>query len=56
MHHSTLHRAIVRLQRCLSVAALALTLATVVSPPSSSEPEPPKQSQGQRAPRVNWNS
>jgi hypothetical protein len=56
MHRSTLHRAIVRLQRCLSAVALALTLATVVSPQSPPESEPPTQSQGQRAPRVNWNS
>jgi hypothetical protein len=55
MQRSTLHRAIARLGRCLSAAALALTLATVALPSALPAPPPPK-GDPRYVPQVNWNS
>lgn len=55
MHRPTLRRTIARLGRCLSAAALALTLATVVLP-STTLPVPPPPIDQRFTPQVNWNS
>jgi hypothetical protein len=55
MHRPMLRRTIARLSRCLSAAALALTLATVVLP-SATPPVPPPASDHRYIPQVNWNS
>ncbi|HEU5101945.1 MAG TPA: hypothetical protein VFU22_23145 [Roseiflexaceae bacterium] len=56
MRRSPLHRTIARLSRCLSAAALALTLATAVVPSTKPAPDPLPKDQIRFTPQVNWNS